>query len=355
MISVGLLLICGLLMSAFFSGSETGLYRVTRIRLALDGMSGDPVSKGLLWLVNNPAIFVATTLIGNNIANYMVSFSIVLATQLMLGGHHAVAEVMAPIIVAPIVFVYGELLPKNLFYLAPNRLMRLSGPFLLIASFLFSPVTAILWGLSRMIQRVVGESPVLIRMQLARKELQKLLEEGHQVGILTPLQSRMSQAIIDYGNETIGKYGTPISRLSSVTTRDPLPHLLRTARRQHAAELLVFAADRRTLEGYVRVIDLHLCDGSDWQSRITPLQSIPRTDHLIAAIMTLQTNQEPLAKIVNAQGTPVGILKLEKVLESLLGSSSAGAAQPNRLGQVDQGRDSDPSLGTRATASFAPP
>ena len=112
MISVGLLLACGLLLSAFFSGSETGLYRVTRIRLALDGMSGDPVSKGLLWLVNNPAIFVATTLIGNNLANYLVSFSIVMATQIAFRGHHTVAEVMAPIVMTPIVFVYGELLPK---------------------------------------------------------------------------------------------------------------------------------------------------------------------------------------------------------------------------------------------------
>ena len=198
--------------------------------------------------------------------------------------------------------------------------MRLSGPLLLIASVLFSPITAILWGLGRMIQRFVGESPVMVRMQLARKELQKLLEEGHQVGILTPLQSRMSQAVIDYGNETIGKYGTPISRMSSVRTADSLSHLLRTARRQHAAELLVFAEDRRTLAGYVKVIDLHLCEGSAWQQRIRPLRSMPRTDHLIAAMMIMQAHQEPLAKIVTSQGSPIGILKLEKILEPLLGS-----------------------------------
>ena len=70
-------LICffiGLALSAFFSGSETGMYRVSRIRLVLDGLSGGRVARGIIQLLNNPAIFVATTLVGNNIANYLVSF-----------------------------------------------------------------------------------------------------------------------------------------------------------------------------------------------------------------------------------------------------------------------------------------
>ena len=78
-----ILLLLGLLLSAFFSGSETGFYRVTRVRLVLDGRDGDFISRRLLWLTNNPSVFVATTLVGNNLANYLTSFAIVLASQTM--------------------------------------------------------------------------------------------------------------------------------------------------------------------------------------------------------------------------------------------------------------------------------
>ena len=148
----------GLCLSAFFSGSETGFYRVARVRLALDARQGDLVSKLLLWLTNNPSLFVATTLIGNNLANYMLSLAIVLGTRICFGGQ-MMAQIVIPILISPIVFVYGELLPKNLFYLAPNRLLRLGGPFFLVCSILFAPVSAILWVLSRLLQALVGECP----------------------------------------------------------------------------------------------------------------------------------------------------------------------------------------------------
>ena len=66
MVWIFLMLVIGIFLSAFFSGSETGFYRVTRVRLVIKALRGDRVSRGLLWLTNNPALFVATTLIGNN-------------------------------------------------------------------------------------------------------------------------------------------------------------------------------------------------------------------------------------------------------------------------------------------------
>ena len=71
----------GLALSAFFSGAETGFYRVQRLRLVLDGMSGNWLASGLLALANRPSLYVATTLIGNNVANYMTSLAIVLSVN----------------------------------------------------------------------------------------------------------------------------------------------------------------------------------------------------------------------------------------------------------------------------------
>ena len=63
-IAVPVLAIVGLFLSAFFSGSEIAFYRATRLRLVLDALAGDRISRGLVWLTNHPSIFVATTLVG---------------------------------------------------------------------------------------------------------------------------------------------------------------------------------------------------------------------------------------------------------------------------------------------------
>ena len=107
---------CIIFLSAFFSGMETGFYRAARVRLVLDGMSGDKVASSLLWMTNNPTLFVATTLIGNNLANYLASLAVVLGMHLLANPAMPFADVMAAIMLAPVVFVYGELLPKKLFF-----------------------------------------------------------------------------------------------------------------------------------------------------------------------------------------------------------------------------------------------
>ena len=67
--------------SAFFSGTETGFYRVAKVRLVMDAKSGGWVSKALLWIANHTSLIVATVLIGNNLANYLISLSLVLLSS----------------------------------------------------------------------------------------------------------------------------------------------------------------------------------------------------------------------------------------------------------------------------------
>ena len=310
-----LLFIVGMFLSAFFSGSETGLYRVTRIRLALDGMTGDPVSRGLLWLVNNPAAFVATSLVGNNLANFMVSRAIVSATQGLL-GRWALAEVLAPLLIAPFVFVYGELLPKNLYFLAPNKMLRRGGPFFLLCAILFAPFTALLWLLGRVLGRLVGESPEIVRMELARQELMELLNQGQEVGILHPVQHNMSQAVFECGSNPARQYASAASRLLTVKSTDSRSSLLQTARRNHTPELLVAGEKPHEYLGYVRVIDLHLAS-DDWNGAIRSLPVIKQTDSHMSAMMTLQGAKQTLGRLVDAQERTIGIVSFRRLAAPL--------------------------------------
>ncbi len=210
-----LLLTVGIFLSAFFSGSETGFYRVTRVRLLLDGLGGDLVSRMLLRLTNHPALFVATTLIGNNVANYLTSLGIVLAVH-ELFGNSQLAETVAPLVLSPWVFVYCELLPKQLFYRSPNRLLRRSGPLLFCFTILFSPVAFVLWVLGWLLEKIVGQTPLRVRLTLARKELQEVLQEGQEAGILHTTQRDLAQRLFAHASEDVVKFSTPLTRVISV-------------------------------------------------------------------------------------------------------------------------------------------
>ncbi len=233
-----LLFLGGLMFSAFFSGSETGLYRVSRTRLVLDGLSGSRTARGIIWLLNHPEIFIATTLVGNNLANYMTSFAMVLAVPLLFGPGPA-AELLGPIMMTPIVFVLGELLPKYLFYHAPYRLITATRPLLLTATVLFAPVSLILGVLGRGLQRITGQTPFRVRLAMARGELDQVLRHGHEAGILAAGQRSLAQRLFEVGNQSAISFGVPVDRFAVVEAPVDVDEARHKARRRNHPIVLI--------------------------------------------------------------------------------------------------------------------
>ena len=314
-----LLFVVGISFSAFFSGSETGFYRATRVRLTMDALTGDRHARRMLWLANNPSIFVATILIGNNIANYITSLAVVLFTHQLISSNAYWVEIFASICVAPIVFIYGELLPKNLFYLAPNRLLRRTTPVLLFFLALFSPAVVVLFVLARGLQTVVGASSEQLRLRLARGELHGVFKEGHDAGVLRPSQRQLAQGMLTIANRHVGQLATPIARLVSVRRGTKTSDVLRLARRQHTPGILVTERDSRKAIGYVRLVDLYLNE-SDTVDEPRPLPEVKEDASPIAALIQLQDDREMLACVVDSSGTPKGIVTTRDLVEQLLAS-----------------------------------
>ena len=129
----------GVYLSAFFSGSEIGFYRISPLRLSIEADSGDRVAQRLLHFVHQPGYFVATTLVGNNVANYITTLAVTLATAAVFGASSGYLEILGTIVVTPLIFVFGELIPKNLYYEAPHRLLRKNRPWFILFYWLFLP------------------------------------------------------------------------------------------------------------------------------------------------------------------------------------------------------------------------
>ncbi len=312
-----LLLLIGVFLSAFFSGTETGFYRASRVRLVIDSLEGDKLSQSLMKLVNNPTLFVATTLIGNNFANYLTSLAIVLGAGSLSSS--SAAEIIAPILMSPLLFVYGELLPKSFFYQAPNRLLRFGAPLFLLFTGVFAPIAALLWGLGRLLEKSLGQSPEKIRLTLARKEVQQVLEEGLEVGLLHPTQRYLGQNFFIVASQPVKNVCTPIAKVQMFDCKTPKAKALRLAKRKNLADIPIWKDNKNNLIGYVRTVDL-IVDQSNSDKIIMhkPLITIDGTELFGEALMQMQANRETLARVVGDDGHTIGLLSIDQLTDPLL-------------------------------------
>ncbi len=317
MIAALLLLAGGILLSAFFSGSETGFYRLNRVKLVLDTLGGDFIAGRLLWMANHSSLLVATVLVGNNLANYVTSLAVVIGVQAIYQGPSQWPAILAPVALAPLLFVFGELMPKKFYYEAPNRMLRRSGLMLLVFTWLFSPITAMLWGLSKLLGWLVGETPQKVQLALARKELQQVLEEGHDQGILRGAQRSLAQGLFAVADKRVTQFLIPSSRITRVAENASLESLTLAAQRSRLAVLPVENHQpSRQLVGYLRVVDLHLHPGE--QPPIRSLVAISSEESYLSALMQLEASDEDLGQVVDATGRHIGFVSARHLSEPLL-------------------------------------
>ncbi len=317
MIAAICLFLIGVFLSAFFSGAETGFYRATRLRLVIDALGGDWIAKGLLQLVNRPALFVATLLVGNNLANYLVSRAVVEGVRVVVTSGETLAELVAPLVIAPFIFVYGESMPKAVSYDHPNRFLRACGPALIVCTYLFLPLTVLLGLLGRGLEMLVGQSPQKLRLALARRELEQVLEEGHRVGILHPVQRSLAQGLFAVANRFVVEFATPVSKTAAATTEMDKREILALARNQHE-ELLPLVEGNQVEQplGYLRAIDLIL-DETDRVPAPRPLVRLASTDSHLESLLRLQQSDELLACVTNAEGRVIGYVTVRQLVQAL--------------------------------------
>jgi CBS domain containing-hemolysin-like protein len=315
-VAVALFLVA-LAMNAFFSGTETGFYRMTRLRLVMEAMGGDRIARIMLWLANQPSLVIATTLVGNNLANDLTSLAVAMATERLFPTGGTLTDFALPLIVTPFMFICGDLLPKNLFYNAPNRLMRRSSPVLVASVVLFAPITIVLWLLSLVLRLITREAPQELRLSLARRELSEMLTEGHEAGILRPVQRGLAQTMLGVAGQPIRNFAAPASRVVRVTTDMSKSEILRIAQgRQRWLLPIEDPHQRRRLVGFVRTSDLFL-DDSPALPPPQPLIELPENESFLAALARLSAAGDVLGHVVNAAGKTVGFVTLEDLRAAL--------------------------------------
>jgi putative hemolysin len=316
---IALVLTVGILLSAFFSGSETGFYRVTRVRLALDAKSGSWIARSVLWLLNRPSIVVATTLIGNNLANYLVSFGFVLLGQTFLSNWSENVQTMFPVLMTPFLFIYGELLPKYLFFQSPYLLLRRCAPLMIVCVVLFLPVSLLVLLLERMCTRFLGKDPLQVASAIEGQELQSVLVEGQEAGLLSPIQREVSQNIFTYGVRPVRQFAVPVRALPLVGPNADRDAILAQANRAQQPLIAVYDEARQSVTGYYVAIELQL--QSSLPPKPHPAIQVAATDTCIQVLTSLQSARGLLGQVVDPRGKTIGLVTKQRLMALLLTES----------------------------------
>ncbi|GAB5403906.1 MAG: DUF21 domain-containing protein [Aureliella sp.] len=311
-----LLIVLGIGLSAFFSGSETGFYRVTRVRLAIDAKSGRILPRALHWLVSRASLVVATVLIGNNIANYVVSLGLVLFTGQILAPESQLASAV-PLLMTPILFVYGELLPKFLFYQAPYRLLRMGAPLMLMCTVLFLPASIFVLLLEAVWSRLMGRETTAPAAARERQELQRVLVEGQEAGVVLPVQRELAQNLFTYGGRPIRAFATPIRALPVVQADAMREEILRVAAARGQRIVGVATEDGKQLLGCYLVSELLLSQES-FGPKPQAVGTARATETSIQVLTRMQSQQCSVVQVFDANQTLLGIVTKERLTSLLL-------------------------------------
>lgn len=221
----------GMRLSAFFSGSETGFYRLSLPRLGIDARAGDRRAARLLWFSQHPAYFVATCLIGNNVANYLVTAAIGWAVLCLFGRTSEALEVLSTLIMSPVVFQFGELLPKSLYYMTPWSRLRADIPWFNAFYWCFLPVSTPLVLMTRLLERLNGTPHQKSEILLGRNRLVQLVQFGRREGILGDLQSRLANGLLQLAPQSVLGSMIPSSRVLGVSESSSRAEFLEFARK----------------------------------------------------------------------------------------------------------------------------
>jgi CBS domain containing-hemolysin-like protein len=348
--------IASLLLGTVFSGTETAFYRVSKLRLKLDALGGDTTAKQFLWFANNPGIFITTLLLGNNITTYGASVAMVLFVGCILPHTDGVyPELAATLILAPILFVWGEMFPKSLGLTIPNAILRFFSPLVFFFCWLFLPLTAILWGVNKIIAVVLKKSDSAISLSLGRRELSGVLIEGKETGILSDTQRRLAEGIFNCSDRLIKDYTLPQPAHPKITMTMQPEYVLDIARKTRQLALPVYETDadpdnadpdnadpdnvdhdNATLPiGYVRTIDLEIAVRHQLNEQVRQLTQLLQTElpirslvelssrhSLLTGLILLQTMQNSFGCVVDEHRRYLGLISADQLRDVLLDKPS---------------------------------
>lgn len=312
--------------SAFFSGMEIAFVSVNKMRLEMEKRDG-VVSSIISFFLRNPNNFISTMLVGNNIA--LVIYGILMAKiieQQLLGAFIAndfVKALLQTIISTLIILVTGEFLPKTLFKINPNLMLRLFALPLFICYVVLFPVSKLASGISFLFLRLFG---VKVSDEVQAKAFSKVdldyfiqtsIENAEETDEVNP-EVKIFQNALDFSNIKIRDCIVPRTEVVAVDKETPLEELKNRFVESGISKIIVYEGNIDNVVGYIHSSEMFRSP-KDWRSHIKEVPIVPETMSAHKLMKLFMQQKKTIAVVVDEFGGTAGIVSLEDLVEEIFG------------------------------------
>ena len=344
------LLIVLLILSAFFSSSETALMSLNRYQLRHRAKTGQRSAKVAERLLERPDRLIGLILLGNNAVN-LAAAAIVTMIALRLGGESAVF--VGTLILTLVVLIFGEVAPKTIAALHPSRIA-------LPASLVYAPLLKIaypaVWLINLMangVLRLFGVRPDRVPPHLlSAEELRTVVAEA---GVMVPRRhQRMLLSVLDLDAITVDDVMVPRQEIVGIDLeRDWAENLALIQSTEHS-RLPVYRDDIDNIIGVVRTRELFadLAKGTLTPQRLLDHTRepyfVPEGTPLNKQLLNFQQQKRRSAFVVDEYGDVQGLITTEDILREIVGDLDSEPV----LAEVGVTRESDHSYLVDASANI---
>ncbi|GAD91115.1 MULTISPECIES: HlyC/CorC family transporter [Vibrio] len=323
------LLACLIVISGYFSGSETGMMSLNRYRLKHLSNQGHKGAKRVEKLLDRPDRLIGLILIGNNLVNILAS-AIATIIGMRLYGDLGVA--IATGILTLVVLVFAEVTPKTLAAIYPERVSYASSLLLRVLMKVLAPLVILVNFITNGFLRLLGIKSLNNKADhLSSEELRTVVNEA---GSLIPSRHQdMLVSILDLEHVTVDGIMVPRNEITGIDVNDDWKSIVRQLTHSPHARVVLYRDQIDEVVGMVRLREAYrlMLEKNEFNKQ-TLLKSadeiyfIPEGTPLNVQLIKFQRNNERIGLVVDEYGDIIGLVTLEDILEEIVGEFTTSMA-----------------------------
>lgn len=310
-------ILCLLLLSAFFSATETAFTSLNRIKMK--NMANDDVknAKLVLKLEEQYDKLLSTILIGNNIANIGMTAIATVMFVALLGG--SLGPTASTVVMTVAVLIFGEISPKNIAKEHPEGFALFAAPIMRGLMWLFTPLNVFFSLWKKLLGKLFGTQE---NGSYTEDELITIVEEAQIGGSIGKEQQELITNAIEFDDLEAIDVITPRVDIVAVELGTSVAEIGRTFKESGLSRLPVYKDDLDNIIGIINQKDFHnyvVGENRELEQYIKPVAYVAESIKAAVLLKKMQTKKTHIAIIVDEYGGTTGLVTMEDIIEELVG------------------------------------
>jgi len=306
-----ILAVIGLILSAFFSGSEIAFVSANSMQVEVWRRQEIPGAAETSTLLSDPSSFLNITLIGTNIANIMAtSFATIVLIQYL-------NEVEVVLFTSLVILIFGEILPKTIFRERANTLSLKVTPLLRFFRYPLYPFLKLAGSYSRLLTHwMKGEE--IVTEAFSKDDLRLLFSQVGKTDVIEPHEKRFITKLFNFGQQSARDAMTPRTEISAVGHDKNIEDAKKVFLESGHSKLPVYEGTIDKIVGIVFLYDLFE-EHQNLDEIIREATYVPESKNLAELLSEFQENKNSIGIVIDEYGGTAGLITVEDIVEELFG------------------------------------